>query len=166
MKKSAFSLGASRGFTTIEMLLTISILGILLAIADLSYDTIKAKIRYSQIKGDMDGIAQAAYNDYTTNGIWAALTFGAMPPSWSNNHELKSWPNPPCAAWSYSFEDWSTFIPPYPVVMVSLRRANNTLLWSYCLDTSQGGSCQTDPLYGGPTREISTVQGAYVYCNE
>ena|ERR1700687_627340 len=164
MKKTGPLLGSLSGYTTVELLITITILGILLAIADLSYDTVKAKIRYSQIKADMDGISQAAYNDYTTNGVWAALTFGAMPPSWSTSRELKSWPNAPCSGWYYSFEDWSLF--GVPSTQVTLRRKNNTLLWSYCLDTSGGGSCQTDPLFGGVTRELSTIQAAYIYCNE
>jgi prepilin-type N-terminal cleavage/methylation domain-containing protein len=166
MKKTLSSLGSRKGYTTIEMLLTITILGIILAIIDLSYDTIKAKIRYSQIKADMDGIAQAAYNDYTTNGIWGALTFAAMPPTWTASRELQRWPSPPCSGWYYSFEDWTTFPTPYPVVWVSLRRQNSTALWTYCLDTSQSSSCEMDPLNSIPTQELSTIQGAYIYCNE
>ena len=147
-----------------ELMFTIALMTILIAILDYSLDAVKAKVRYTQIKSDMDAIAQAAYNDYTTNGVWAALTFGAMPPSWASHNELKTWPIPPCPGWYYSWEDWSLF--GMPATQVTLRRTNNTLLWSYCLDTSQGGSCATDPLFGGSTRELSTIESEHIYCNE
>src|SRR5262245_61208037 len=102
---------ASKGFTTIELLVTVAVLGILTAIASASYETLKAKARYSQVRADMDAIAQAAYNDYSTNLVWAPLSFGAMPPNWATNGggELPRWPIPPCSGWYYSWEDWSTF---------------------------------------------------------
>jgi prepilin-type N-terminal cleavage/methylation domain-containing protein len=168
MKRMPRTLKRTEGFTTIELLITITILGILTAVAIASYDTLKAKARYSQVRADMDAIAQAAYNDYSTNAIWAPLSFSVMPANWAANHELSRWPAPPCPGWYYSWEDWSAF--GYSVTQVTLRRGNNTLLWGYCVDTLGGGSsnCQiSDPIFGGSSAtDLSAIVNRYVYCNE
>jgi prepilin-type N-terminal cleavage/methylation domain-containing protein len=166
MKSFARMLRASRGFTAMELLITVTIMGILAAIAVASYNTLQAKTRYSKVVADMDAIAQAAMNDYSTNAVWAPLTFATMPSVWQTNGELRGWPQTPCPGWYYSWEDWSVF--GIPVVQVTLRRANNTLLWGYCVDTSGGsGNCQVaDPVFGGSATDISTITNRYVYCNE
>src|SRR5258708_3631983 len=133
MKKTLRHLRASAGFTAMELLITVTIMGILTVIAVASYGTLQAKTRYSKVATDMDAIAQSAMNDYTTNAVWAPLTFGAMPAIWSTNGELRVWPQAPCPGWYYSWEDWSVF--GIPAVQVTLRRGNNTLLWGYCVDT-------------------------------
>lgn len=150
-----------------ELLMTVCIMGILYAILSASYDTLKANMRFSQVKGDMDAIAKSAYNDFSTNAVWAPLTFASMPSMWATNGELSKWPSAPCPGWYYSWEDWSAF--GYPVTQVTIRRGNNTLLWGYCLDNSGGAtSCQmNDPIFGGSSAtDITTVDGHYVYCNE
>jgi prepilin-type N-terminal cleavage/methylation domain-containing protein len=166
MKQFFRPLRASTGFTAMELLITVTILGILMAIATASYDTLQAKTRYSKVAADMDAIAQTAMNDYSTNAVWAPLTFGSMPAIWSTNGELRAWPMAPCPGWYYSWEDWSVF--GLPVTQVTLRRANNTLLWGYCVDTMSGtGNCQVaDPVFGGSATELSSIQNRYVYCNE
>jgi prepilin-type N-terminal cleavage/methylation domain-containing protein len=164
MRKSAKT---TDGFTLIEMLLTIAILSILVAIATASYDALKANVRFSKVKGDMDGIAKAAISDYSNTNVWAPLTFGAMPAVWTATNELSQWPTPPCPGWYYSWEDWSAF--GYPVTQVTLRRANNTLLWGYCVDTLGGsGSCQVaDPIFGGGSaQDLITLNTHSAYCNE
>ncbi len=167
MKRMKRTLQDSKGFTSAEVLITVCIMGILLAILSASYDALKANMRFSQVKGDMDAIAKSAYNDYSTNAVWAPLTFASMPSMWAVNGELTKWPHPPCPGWYYSWEDWSAF--GYPVTQVTLRRMNNTLLWGYCLDTAGGSSnCQiADPIFGGSGgAEISSLDVHHVYCNE
>ena len=160
------TLRETAGFTMMELMITVALLTILVAIIATSIDAVKAKARYGQIRADMDAIAQSAYNDYTSNTIWAPLSFASMPPTWAANGEMRRWPTPPCPGWFYSWEDWSVF--GYPVTQVTLRRANNTLLWGYCVDTSIGSSCQiTDPIFGGSTAtEINKVTTHSIYCNE
>src|ERR1051326_8775116 len=103
MKSLAPIRGRAVGFTTIELILTVTIMLILLAIMSTGYETLKARSRFTQVAGNMDAIAHAAYNDFTSNGVWAPLSFGAMP-AWSAS-ELKIWPLAPCPGWYYSWED-------------------------------------------------------------
>ena len=155
------------GFTLVEMMVTVCIIAILLSVFSVVVETVKARTRYGQIRGDMDGIAQAAYSDYSTNQIWAALSFGMMPTNWARNRELDKWPTPPCPGWYYSWEDWAPF--GIPVTQVTLRRKDNTLLWGYCVDTGGGGgSCQVlDPFgYGSSATDLSAVTNHSIYCNE
>ena len=155
------------GFTLIEMMIVLAIIGILLGLATIGYDALKADARFSKIAGDMDGIAKSAANDYITNAVWAPLTFGAMPAVWASNRELDAWPSPPCPGWYYSWEDWSAF--GYQVTQVTLRRADNTLLWGECLDSAGGTAvCNVgDPIFGGGgATDIAQVATHAVYCNE
>ena len=155
------------GFTLIELMIAVAIIGILLGISSISYDTFKANVRFSKVKGDMDAIAKVAYNDYSTNSVWAPLTFSAMPPVWASNGELQQWPVPPCPGWYYSWEDWSIF--GFPITQVTLRRGNNTLLWGYCVDSSGASTnCKIgDPVFGGAgAADITTVPTHTVFCNE
>ena len=165
MKRSLLT--STRGVTLIELIIIVAVMGILYGILTLSFDVAKANTRFSKIKGDMDGIAKTAYNDYTSNGVWAPITFGSMPPNWTGTGDLSQWPIPPCPGWYYSWEDWSAF--GYPATQVTLRRANNTILWGFCLDT-QGGSasCQvTDPIFGvGNAADITSLGTHAVYCTE
>jgi hypothetical protein len=115
----------------------------------------------------MDGIAKSAYNDFTNNGIWAPITFNAMPSVWAASGELQQWPQAPCPGWYYSWEDWSAF--GYPVTQVTVRRANNTLIYGFCIDTSGGaGNCQVaDPIFGGAgATDINAPASHSLYCTE
>src|SRR5690348_8901434 len=107
MKKD-LRLSDRAGFTMIEMILVITILWILLYVAQTSYATFQAKVRFSKIKADMDAIAQSAYNDFTSNGVWAETSFDEMPPSFTASGEMRAWPTPPCPGWYYSWEDWTS----------------------------------------------------------
>src|SRR5437879_1149336 len=141
MKKRDSILRSPRGYTLIELLLTITILGILLAIADLSYDTIKAKIRYSQIKADMDGITQAAYTDFTSSrdNTWALnVASPGDSPSFVGT-ELKKWPQPPCPGWFYNWENYSA-IPAVNAVRVTIHKSDAAPFGSFCLE-NYGGDC-------------------------
>lgn len=166
MKKGVSILGNSGGWTLVEVIITVTILWILMFVAQLTYETIQAKVRYTQIKGDMDGIAQAAYNDYTTTGVWAALNMGGgMPPNWAATQELRKWPTPPCPGWFYSWEDWTGLR--YPITQVTVRRRNSTLVYNYCLDNTAGaGNCDIDPYNVTPSSDISRATVPYIYCNE
>ena len=82
MKKNASKLGNEDGMTMIELMLTVTILVILMAIISASYETIQAQIRFAKVKGDMDAIAQAAYNDFTSHdNSWALAVAPGAPPS-------------------------------------------------------------------------------------
>jgi prepilin-type N-terminal cleavage/methylation domain-containing protein len=166
MKKLGSHLAASKGFTTIELLVTITILSILMAIADLSYDTVKAKIRYAQVKADFDAMTQAAYNDFTTSrdNLWALNVALGTPPSFTVA-ELKKWPAPPCPGWFYNWENYSA-VPAVSAVRLTLHRADASALWSYCLE-NYGGNCMGNDGSGVPL-EVTALPTTYkyIYCNE
>jgi prepilin-type N-terminal cleavage/methylation domain-containing protein len=167
MNRQRSLLNSEQGMTLTELILTVAILSILLAIASASYDVLKANLRFSKVRADMDAIAKSAYNDFTTTNVWAPLTFASMPANWASNGELRQWPAAPCPGWYYSWEDWSAF--GYPVTQVTIRRGDNTLLWGFCLDTAGGSSnCQiADPIFGGSgATDINTTNTHAAYCNE
>jgi prepilin-type N-terminal cleavage/methylation domain-containing protein len=162
MKKTL--LRSSGGLTLVELVVTVAILSILVAIVAASYDTVTARVRASKVKGDMDGIAIAGYTDFTYNGDWALISFNAMPPSIQAEGLLRKWPSAPCPGMYYS---WDNLYPTSNAVRVTLRRANNTALWSYCVDTYGGGNCQAaDLIFGGIPIEISKTKVTYLYCNQ
>ncbi len=89
------------GFTLIElMIVVVAIISILVAIVSVSYDTLIGERRVIlKVKADMDSIAQAAYNDYTTTNNWAPIELpGDLPASFAANG-LATWPTPPCPGW-------------------------------------------------------------------
>jgi prepilin-type N-terminal cleavage/methylation domain-containing protein len=165
MKKNISLLKTRSGFTLLELMIGISIISILAVLAQVSYQTLQASTRFAQIKADVDAIAATAYNDYITNTVWAPLTFGAMPANWAANQELRMWPNPPCAGWYYSWEDWTPF--GYPLVQVTVRKADTTVIWNYCIDTTGGAAaCQANPYNGASFGDISQTTSGHIYCNE
>jgi len=167
MRSKAFIRGSSDGMTLIELLLTITILCILMAVIGASYETIKARIRYSSVKANMDSIAQAGYIDYTNNlGVWDfALNPWTPPPSIMGNNLLRSWPQAPCPGWYFSWDNGQPF--GLDVVRVSVRRADDSAAFSYCVNTYGGGNCNQADIYSGaPTVEISTADISHINCNE
>ena len=147
-----------------EIVITVAIVGILVSIVNVSYDTVKARARYSKLKGDMDGIAQAAYNDYTTNNnTWALNVMPGDPPSFVNSGELLLWPSTPCPNWFYSWENYSA-VPAVKAVRVTLHKGDLSAYWSYCLANEQG-TCLGDDGTGVPL-DVSSVDTPYIYCNE
>jgi len=51
---------STEGFTMLEILVVLAVLSIIIAIVLTSFDAVKAKARYGQVRADMDAIAQAA----------------------------------------------------------------------------------------------------------
>ena len=166
MKKTP-RLRHSPGFTTIELIMTVAILGILVAILSASYGVMQANGRASRTKGDMDAIAHAGYADYSFNNQWADLTLPAgMPPTFAAEGLLTAWPSPPCPNYSYTWDNWYTAFD-IPAVRVTLRRPDQTPLWSYCVDTFGGGNCDAaDPVTGGVPIELTTNNVNAFYCTE
>jgi prepilin-type N-terminal cleavage/methylation domain-containing protein len=166
MKKSGCSLESSKGFTTIELLLTVTILGILLAIMEVSYDAVKSRVRYAQIKANLDIISQVAYSDFTSNknNDWAAMVMPGNAPSFVGTNDLPTWPQPPCPGWMYSYDNYFA-IPGVSAVRLTVRRADLSSIWSYCLD-NYGGNCEGDDGFGGHPPDISSATVKHVYCSE
>jgi len=68
----------NNGFTLIELMIVVVIVGLLAAVAYPSYQNSLIKARRSDAQGALQGLAQAMERNYTTNGTYAgAATAGA-----------------------------------------------------------------------------------------
>lgn len=68
-----------RGFTLIEMLITVAIIGILLVIAYPSYQEQIKKTRRSDAQGALTGLASAMERHFTANNTYVGAAAGAVP---------------------------------------------------------------------------------------
>jgi prepilin-type N-terminal cleavage/methylation domain-containing protein len=148
-------MGISGGYTLIEMIVVVAIIGILAGIVSATYQTLQARIRFSQMKANMDTIAMA----------------GTLPPSFAASYSLSVWPNAPCPGWSYGWDNWTddfAGLDVANVVRVTLRDTTGTAVWSYCVDTVGGsGNCMfQDPLSSATPIDITSATNKYIYCNE
>jgi prepilin-type N-terminal cleavage/methylation domain-containing protein len=97
-----------RGFTFVEMLIVMIVLGLLAAIASLKYIDLRNKAITAQAAADMEAVRLAAYSTWYETGAWPSEAGpGVVPP------ELL-----PYLAKGFTFTrpeytlDWENFIPP------------------------------------------------------
>jgi prepilin-type N-terminal cleavage/methylation domain-containing protein len=102
--------GGRRGFTFIELLIVVLVLGILAGIAILKYIDLRHRALSAQVVGDVEAIRLAAYTRYYETGHWAPdAGAGVKPP------ELA-----PYMSQNFSFTkpeytlDWENFAPATP----------------------------------------------------
>jgi prepilin-type N-terminal cleavage/methylation domain-containing protein len=165
MKRIPLILQTTRGFTLTELMVVVTILGLIVSIVTVSYESFTARARYSKVEADMDQIAHAGYVDYTNNlGVWDISPNPWTPPP-GITQMLEQWPVPSCPGYYYSWDNGAIF--GLNVVRVSLRRASDeSSLWSYCVNTFGGGDCQATDIYGGTSVEITSADIGHFYCNE
>jgi prepilin-type N-terminal cleavage/methylation domain-containing protein len=96
-----------KGFTLLELLIVISIIGILVTVATASYSSSQKKARNSRRMSDMKSIQNAAEQYYSDNAATypATTTFGVtyLPSGWPND------PKPASYTYTYSTTG-STFV--------------------------------------------------------
>ncbi len=132
-----------------------------------SYEVVKGRIRFAQVKYALGVIASAAYHDFTSSPTndWADTEMPVDAPSFVGpTKSLNKWPQPPCPKWSYSWDNYYG-VEDVKAVRITVRRGDLSSIWSFCLQ-NYGGNCQGDDGYGGSPPEISTTNNKYVYCNE
>jgi prepilin-type N-terminal cleavage/methylation domain-containing protein len=153
------------GFSLMELIMVVAVIAILSAVGSVSYTALQQRTRFSQIKGDIDAIAKAAFSDFSGSPTneWAAMVMPGAAPSFSAGH-LSSWPTPPCLGWMYSYDNFFG-VPGVQAVRITVRRPDLSSIWSMCLQ-NYGGNCQGDDGFGGTPPEISTLASRYVTCGE
>lgn len=87
-----------KGFTLLELLIVISIIGILVTVATASYSSSQKKARNSRRMSDMKSVQNAAEQYYADNNA-------AYPPDTSFGDEYlpSGWPNDPKSSFTYEY---------------------------------------------------------------
>jgi prepilin-type N-terminal cleavage/methylation domain-containing protein len=152
------------GFTIIELVIVMAVIGILASIVSVSYKTMIDRAHFSKVVADMDLISQTAYNDFTTTNNWAPIELpGNLPASFAASG-LPTWPIPPCPGWTYSWDNFMGF--PADSIRITLRRPDLSPLWSSCLQNYSGNCQDLDNYTGMTTIPIGSVDTVYFNCSE
>lgn len=97
-----------RGFTFIELLIVVAVMGILAGLAVLKYIDLRHRAVSAQVIGDLEAIRLAAYTGYYETGAWAPDAGAGMKPLALDGYMSKtfSFTKP-----DYTL-DWENFVPP------------------------------------------------------
>src|SRR3989338_1672692 len=140
----------NRGFTIIELVIVIAIVGILGTAGVFSYQASLAGANYTRAYVDMKDIAKAAQIVYYETGHYPVDEMPGQPttePSASNfMKNLKKWPDAPCG-YLYDWENWPENAPysanSDELLLVTLRKNEPgvwTLKFHLCIETI-GADC-------------------------
>ncbi len=143
------------GFTLIELLVVVAIIGLLASVVMVSLNSARSKGRFAQVIENMSSIEKAAALDYSDNFNYAPDLGPADSPRFVPQY-LASWPTPPCAGWTYDWENWGSN---EDTVRISLRRPDVTSVYYYCIYTI--GNCSD-----GNGVNIKAVTNKTLTCNE
>jgi prepilin-type N-terminal cleavage/methylation domain-containing protein len=116
-----------KGFTIVELLIVVAIIGILAGSVIISTTDSRSKGKYTKVAAEMESVAKAAnlyaseHNDtYPTDAGAGSAPNGLIP------QYLSHWPTSPCdpAQIQYDWENWQSRHADTwtPVVRISLRR--------------------------------------------
>jgi len=164
------------GFTLIELMIVVAIIGILALVATVGYRSVMGHVRYSSIATQLDQMAKAAALDKIEVGSWmpdVLLPFGgdpsfdagSLPPNMQEVFRHK-WPKPPCENWAY---DWDNFLgsPGHDYVRISVVDINTRHnIFSKCLDGGNTPCIGTAHFNGSIPVEITDWKAHSVSCHE
>jgi len=167
------------GYTLIELMVVVAIIGILSSIVSVSMGRAIARARFAKAQGDMDAIRVAATQYYVDNDeTWADDSNPGEAPAFVPQY-LARWPDAPCGGrWNYDWDNYN-FMPynpgvDQPNVRVTLRdnyginssgvpygsSADSFLV--LCIDNMGFSDCGVG-LYGG--QDILATPDHFITCN-
>jgi len=91
-----------KGFTLFELLVSISIIALLVAIASVSYGAAQRKARDSRRTEDLNGIQKALEQYYSSNAYSYPLASGGVPVGIAPTY-LQNWPKDPKTSLDYTY---------------------------------------------------------------
>lgn len=96
------------GFTIIELMVVISIIGILSTLVTINVAGAKQRANYTKVLTDMDSIADAAKLYHEEFKAWPADIDRNLPPVEPVFAQyLSSWPKTPCSKYQYDWDEWT-----------------------------------------------------------
>lgn len=100
-----------RGFTIIELIVVMAIIGILATLITINLTNAKYKANYTRVLADMDSIADAARLYKQEKKEWPAnVNRNTLPTDTAFSQYLPSWPKTPCPGLCYDYDNY--FDPP------------------------------------------------------
>lgn len=160
MKKS------KRGFTLMEILIVVAIIGILSTIVIINVSGAKNKSRYAKVIADMNEIGKAVNLYKVTNFTYPDdLGPNILPPQLNNSGYLSSWPTPPCPGngYDYDYQNWLSSLGTH--ISIGFRKYNGAP-WTniYYLDLYNfAAGALTDNAWG---TDIKNVPEKVITCKE
>ncbi|MCX6806525.1 MAG: prepilin-type N-terminal cleavage/methylation domain-containing protein [Candidatus Berkelbacteria bacterium] len=95
-----------KGFTIIELLTVIFIIGILATIIIVKVSSARSSARYAKMLADFKTIANAADMYASKEGLYAPDVLRNIAPAFVPTY-IPTWPTSPCPNTVYDWEDWS-----------------------------------------------------------
>lgn len=143
----------NQGFTIVELLIVIVVIGILALLVITTYSGIQAKARNSQRQTDIASIQTQLEAFFSQNGYYPSLA-DMNSSSWRNTNMR-------------SLEDESLTDPSNPTASRTLVSAPAARSYAYAVTNSSGGSCESDDTtcaqYTLTATYEGTVNGASTY---
>lgn len=122
---------SKNGFTLVELLITVTIIGVLTAVAVVNFGGTNKKARDSRRMADLEKIRVALELNRQEKGVYPANAETAL----INNGYLQAWPKDPKSGFTYSYSIGTSYTYTLSAQMENLGSTNGSF-GNYC-----GGVC-------------------------